>query len=214
VKAVHKSPFNRAHPALIAAMERLLAVPLPETRAQHAQMEAWATRLVLASIMQVADLPRAKNAGSSAASRELVKFVKLAGARNEFRDHILSMHRESLSALEEFGGSARHPLILADDLAKFEVLFGQDIDDLSAAAKKGLKALDGAPRLAPRKVRQEGHKAVAEMAARAFKALTGKGATRRSREGSAYGPFLDFLGDVFRALEMRGSVDHYARLVL
>ena len=62
----------------------------------------------------------------------------------------------------------------------------------------------------PRKGRAE---RIASAAASVFERLTGKPSTLRHSEGVAYGPFLDFLKDVFKACGITASAEAQAKAV-
>jgi len=166
-------------------------------------------------MMEFADLPRAKQVGTKVATKELERFIKLAKSWKELRDHILSMHLESIAGLIEFGGRATFPFVLTDKLAKFEMEIGADLETLSKAAESAMAKMDRAPRPAPKKTRQEGPMHVAREAGRAFEAIAGVRPTLvvDQKTNIAQGSFLPFLTDVFAVLGLNRAPAHYARLV-
>jgi len=55
---------------------------------------------------------------------------------------------------------------------------------------------------------------VALMCLEAFEELSGSKATRRSKDGKAYGPFLEFVSDAFEALEINASPENSVKEAL
>jgi hypothetical protein len=192
--------------SLVTALERLPVLP-----AKSANTVAWAERIAIAGIMQIADLPRAREAGAARTRKEIEQFRRHARAVRALRDHILAMHQEALSALlEGAGADARHPLVLVDDLAKILV----DLERQSTASTKSQSSIHSPSRSGLERKSNSGPMEVARMSARAFVSLTGKPATVPTRDGSAYGPFLGLVTAAFLATDIAASPEYWARMTV
>ena len=181
------------HAALMRALRQL-----PGADAKLDKLENSAFRLESAStIMRLADLPRAQNAGPDATRKELEKFSRLAST---LWKHIDSMHQEALS-------------VLADTDARDWLLVKGDLAALVGVAKLGIENhLNQGPGPKGRPRKQQAHD-VALIAAGAYRAITGEEPSVGTKDGRAYGPFLKFVDSVFSALGIQASAETYSREV-
>ena len=165
--------------------------------------ESWATRIALTAIMQAADLPRARNGGAERRHKELADLSNQAKSVARTRAKLLSMHREALGQIEEAGADARHPLIIADDLERIEAELQAHIAAVAATSSPSASMPQSSAKIGPAEV--------ARMCGRAFNSLTGSPGTIRSKDGVAYGPFLELVRVAFQELSIDASAEHYAR---
>lgn len=182
--------------ALRSRLEDALArAPVREDLRHTIPDLAWRIYLV-ASLASVNKLPRANQAGGTAARRELEIFDKLS---RKLWEHILSMRRDALSAIESELG--RHPLLVANELK-----------ELIAAAARAYDTIEPTPaRLGRRPKKQE--IIITKFVAYVFEQLTGKrAAPGYNHHKDRRSEFEQLLGRVFAALDIDASAEHQARL--
>ncbi len=181
--------------ALVAAIEKL-----PVLTEKREQILHFANRLVIFGQFQhYMDALRARETTSDAAQKEIDTFIKRASA---LREHIAAMHRNSLSRFENLDDGQRQPGKIEGDLAKLirVARASTSKDDIRSSSPRGRPEM-------------RGPKQIAKSAAKAFAALTGNRPTvgTNPTNNKAYGPFLDFLTDVFDALQIDASAEYLAR---
>lgn len=137
-------------------------------------------------------------ASSSTTKREIASLARHARALFGAID---SLHKPAIDALNYRKEALTGPLGIR---TKLKVLIAAadsaTVPELPANAGRGRR-----PHVQARKIAFE--------VAKHFYALTDKLPTVRTLEGKAYGPFIDLLGDVFAALEIRDAVENHAREV-
>ena len=165
---------------------------------------------------QVNTLPRARGATQKQTMAELKTLCELS---RDLAEHIMKMHSPALRMVEKHMQEVREerkrngerrplyvPLLLTIQL--------EGTFDAGKAAWHEAKNGGDLPQPGNRGTKPAA-KQVAFMCARAFEAVTGKKSTysNPSAGGKAQGQFLDFLGDVFRALGIPASPESMAREV-
>lgn len=185
--------------------ERVEAVlrRLPVLPDREATIAKEALRLAITSISKTNDLPRAQETGTRKAVSEL---VTLAKAARRLRKIARKMHRTSLAQLEAIP-DAPPPLLLAHDMAMLSTACETAVDTLRAqqhvTAPKGRPIKNGAA-------------IVTREAISAYQRLTGKVATITVNPDNhvSHAPFLDFLSELFEALDIDASAESQARAAL
>lgn len=173
-----------------AAIERL-----PLIAGVNTDQAAFALEMCC-SFARVNELPRMQpSRQKNGMVKELNEFVKRA---TRLCQQIEGMHLEAQNALSPKG--ERHVLAVQGDL---EVLIRRAIE--AAATAPETKALPSNRRLAPQQT--------AQACAQTFIDVTGKRPTLHYDpiEGERTGAFLGFVRDIFEALEIDASAEHYAR---
>ncbi len=182
----------RMDTGLRTRLEELLGrLPVREDRRDAIRFEA--EKLYLAAGFGSGnDLPRAKNAGSAMARRELHKLEKLALA---LATHIRGMHRDAFEAIDSARGRGRSLLLLADDIVDLHKVVEQ-IQTIKETSGRSLHSKGQA-------------KFLTDSAAFSFRYLTGKEIKRASKSSpinaNLYGSreageFHDFLAGLFKLL--------------
>lgn len=155
--------------------------------------------LTTSSMMVVNKLPRANNSQAQDGARKEIE--RLAEVCFELGKHVEAMHSDALRALER-ACCKPHPLLLVDTLK-----------DVIRAACNALDEGDFPdPQVGAPEKRYE--KSVADKLLRTYQQLTGRKATVPSRDGKAYGPFLDFLADVMPLLGISRGFESQARAAI
>ncbi|MGI8704958.1 MAG: hypothetical protein ACR2JJ_04055 [Sphingomicrobium sp.] len=151
------------------------------------------------SIMAVNRLPRANNSQARDGARKEVE--RLAELCFDLGKHIQAMRSDALRPLER-AGCKPHPLALVDTLK----------DVIRAACDALDEGHFPAPQHGAPEKRYE--KSVADKLLRTYQHFTGRKATVPSRDGKAYGPFLDFMADVMPLLGIRSGFESQARAAI
>lgn len=186
-------------PGLLLAVADLSPTALP------AVIEKWSGQIAISAIMMAADEPRSRRGGSEAEKRELADLVQAKKTLGRLRVQFRSMHSELISRIEDANADARHPLLLADDIAAIEAHISAH---LASMEKSSEEARDSAPQSSAKIAPLE----IARMCRSAFERLRAEPAKIRNKAGVAYGPFLDFVRAVFDALNVDSSAEYYARI--
>ena len=182
---------------LIAA---LAALPQDNPKIGAKELDQIANAIQIgAGLGRIGEMPRARKASPKTAEAELVKYAKLCRALGV---QIQSMSQTSLGHLKAHAGDALHPLQLFDHLSRAIENGRRAFHDLPEELPDD--QLTGAPKKvsASRATRQ---------AARAYQEITGSKPTRVTIAGKAGGPYLEYLGQVFAALEITASPEAQAR---
>lgn len=184
----------------VSKVEEVLRA-LPLVKAKDTEIRMWAQKLAWGSVLHaVNDLPRS-NLTSAAKARAEIKC--LGDLAHQLAKHILTMHANSLDAIRK-QKPRKDPLIMFDDLK-----------DIVALQKKALADLSSLPSLVTAKGRPKKRSArdVAGIAGSAYRSLTKCEPKTRTKDGEAYGPFLDFLGRLLDVLDIDAKPEHLARAV-
>ncbi|WP_448658292.1 hypothetical protein ACPVPU_12585 [Sphingomonas sp. CJ99] len=156
------------------------------------------------------DLPMAKlTRGKDEKRRELEKLMKLTA---QLYNHIETMHLDSRSEID-IRANPRGERQCQPAWSITSVQF--DVRRLGEAAAA---ALDDLSPSEPRQGRKPsvGANHVAHVAIHNFESLTNQRATVRTdhQSAKAYGPFVEFLADVFAATGLRASAESAAKLAI
>lgn len=140
----------------------------------------------------------------------------LAISRVRAQGELSALMRQSV-ALADYLDSLHEPVILG--LANAGVLVREWARELRAKAAKAEKAdLNGAPDKTPRgRPPKRVAEVVTEYLAENYRVLTGDEPTISTKTdwgSKAYGPFLDFVTEVFKILQVRASPEAMVRAVL
>jgi hypothetical protein len=196
--------------------EALVRLPVLLEQRQHIP-DCAQSLAIAAALFAVRDAPRARVGGSKKARAELEILVELT---IDLNNHVQSLHGDTLAYIREQAEQlighpprrlADEPLQVADDLLRLAIAADRAHKKL-ARADEQLPGPGGWTHRA---------KAVTEKAARIFERLTGEKATVRSRAVDTpassgkrhedYGPFRDFLQEIFDVLNIDASAAAQSR---
>lgn len=168
---------------------------LPVLPERAGDVDRLAERIVAISrFARVNELPRATRVTSGRAEAEVEQLAVLA---LQLHDHILGMHRTTHAAFE------------ADPAVPGPLAFLGDLDELLRAADIARTRIVGTDfETKPRKFRAE---RTAVIAGIVYRHLTGLEPIVATRDGEAYGRFLELVADLFEALNINASAEVYAR---
>lgn len=183
----------------VARMEEVLRA-LPLAKGKEADVGMWAQQLAMGSLFLVNDLPRANLTTPAKARAEIRRLGKLA---HQLASHILTMHANSLDVIRK-QKPRKDPLMIFDDL--------KSIVDLEEKARALVSSV---PSLTTAKGRPKKRNAgeVARIAGDAYRSLTRKEPTVSTKDGVAYGPFLEFLDQILNVLDVDAKPEHLARTI-
>jgi hypothetical protein len=187
--------------AIVERLEAVLA-RLPVLPDRRHLLRAEAVSLAQAAMLaRVSELPRARNAGANKAGKEIERLIDLS---LKLGQHIYSMHRDALAALEA-EAATRHPLLIAHDLR-----------GLLLAANEGLERLRDGESEAPDRQRSRRAAIVVEMATGTFRRLTGRRAARSNHPatGAPTGRLQKMVQEIFDELEIDANADYQLRLLM
>ncbi len=183
--------------ALRSRLEGALArAPVREDQ-RHTIPDLAARIYLVASLASVNKLPRANQAGGTAARRELETLDKLS---RKLGEHILSMRRDALGAIESELGQARHPLRVVDDLR-----------ELIAAVERAHDTIELTPARRGRRADKQASMTT-KFVADVFERLTGKrAAPGYDAYSDSRSEFEQLLDDVFAALDIDANAERQAK---
>jgi hypothetical protein len=184
--------MNRGAPS-VAALSTLLQEAAPNSL-QSELVQGRAEQLYFTlSMLRLNDLPRAqRNKRTNGRRDELHAIAMLAG---KLYDKIGSAKGDTLAAIDRTKTS-KHPLRLTDDLLALVDACCLALDDIATEV----------PHQSGARVKAAAAGA-ADLLLDAYEKTTTTKATIRTRDGVAYGPFLDFLAEGFKIVGIRASAE-------
>lgn len=153
--------------------------------------------MIMADLGAVNDLPMAQKNSTKATIAELQKLQKKAIALHK---HISGMHKDAVSAIPSL------------------VLFSSDLKDTVLACDESIQRFEGGEQTkGSTKPSKRQAREVANRLARCYQTLTDKKPTVSTRTSGdsgpkAYGPFLEFVTDMFMALDIDARPERFSRV--
>jgi hypothetical protein len=182
---------------------RAVLANLPVVEDRRPTIDQYANIIALSALLaEINDQPMAHAAGTKKALKELYQ----AGKAGFILARTLNgMHNEAHIAISSALGDEKRFIDFQYEL--FRVTKAVYTAHRELTQRSIELGTTGAPQKASAKK-------VTEDAAEIYEFLTGKEPTRRGKDGKAYGPFHDFLKDIFSALDIDASAESQAKLLM
>lgn len=190
-------------------MKILESLPVLTERSDRLKSEALRIEIT-ATLAGLNDRPCRRKGGSKKAIQSLETLIPLLGKSiNHFRDMPSEAHdalEHEVTRIQKVQSQTRGWRLTANpNIIDMQML---SLAKIALAAVEELKGTDITRSSKPSKTAAW---EVAKQAKYTYQTLTGKRATVATKDGKAYGPFLDFVANIFRATGIKASPETWAR---